>query len=449
MTTDDPEASTANCRSLLESMLEGVRRDEPLDEVVGSNLEPRRVVEVLGPPTHADAKIDWLVVNGERVDAVLTAGDQQWRVAFGCSSATTIDWIDVFERPAHFDGIAGGHAIVVNGPSGAGKSIVMQALQQIAPGPLVVFDEPEHIGTVRPEFLIWRDRAPTLHRGYLDAIAALARAGNQVAVSAAGHRQSEFVDAFVDVPVLAVGLTCKLDVLLQRERRTGRWGGIAAGSLDDHDGWAYDLEFDTTDDPDPTEIARQVLTRVERSVALEPRLNADDVFEYLRPERLADQRPGRSRYAPTSCARLLTPSFWNTWARCVLTVARLTINVSATCWFVWPSATSATTRCSDGVSASHPDGGRARLPRRRRARATASSNPRVAPSARHDGSSAPSRLRQHRHEIRDPHRRIRCGRGSRRMRRSAAPHRRAWPACAMMTARFSSTLSCADTRPLA
>ena len=256
---------------MLESMLDRVRRDEPMDEVVNGKLDFRRAVEVLGPAARTDTEIDWLVVNGERVDAVLTAGDEQWRVVFGCASATAIDWIDVFERPAHFDGIAGGHAIVVNGPSGAGKSIVMQALQQVADGPLVVFDEPEHVGTVRSEFLIWRDRAPSLHRGYLDAIAALARAGNQVAVSAAGHRQSEFVDAFADVPTLAVGLTCELDVLLRRERRTGRWGGIAAGSLDVHDGWTYDVEFDTTDDPDPMEIARQVLRRVERSVPLDPR----------------------------------------------------------------------------------------------------------------------------------------------------------------------------------
>jgi chloramphenicol 3-O-phosphotransferase len=85
-------------------------------------------------------------------------------------------------------------------------------------------------------------------------------------VSAAGHRQPEFREAFADVPMFAVGLTCGLDVLLQRERRTGRWGGIAAGSLDVHDGWVYDFEFDTTDDPDPVELARQVSEHLERSV---------------------------------------------------------------------------------------------------------------------------------------------------------------------------------------
>jgi chloramphenicol 3-O-phosphotransferase len=274
VTTDDAGASIVAGRSLLESMLDRVRRGEPTDDIVGATLDHERVIQLLGPPALAEAKIDWLTVNGARVDATLTAGDEQWRVVFGCSSsagtgaagpAAVVDWLDVFERPAHFDGVAGGRAVVVNGPSGAGKSTLLRALQRTAHGPLVVFDEPEHIGTVRPEYLIWRDRAPGLHRGYLDAIAALARAGNQVAVSAAGHRQADFLDAFADVPMLAVGLTCELDVLLHRERRTGRWGGIAAGSLDVHDDWVYDLEFDTTDDPDPAALARQISEHLDGS----------------------------------------------------------------------------------------------------------------------------------------------------------------------------------------
>jgi chloramphenicol 3-O-phosphotransferase len=130
---------------------------------------------------------------------------------------------------------------------------------------LVIFDEPEHIGTVQPEYLIWRDRAPALHRGYLDAIAAMARAGNDVALPAAGHRQAEFVDAFGDVRIRTVGLTCDLEVLVERERRSGRWGGIAAESLGVHDGWTYDIEFDTTHSPDPLDLARQIVEHLARA----------------------------------------------------------------------------------------------------------------------------------------------------------------------------------------
>ena len=218
---------------------------------------------MLAPLTGADAVIEWVAANGRRVDAVVTAGDDQWRVVFVCSSATVVESIEVFERPSRFDGVSGGRAIVINGPSGAGKSMLLRALQQIAPMPLVVLDEPEHIGTVQTEYLIWRDRAPALHHGYLDAIAALARAGNHVAVPAAGHHHAEFAAAFRDVPTLTVGLTCDLGVLIERERRSGRWGGIASGSVAIHEGWVYDLEFDTTLEPDPVALAHQILGLVD------------------------------------------------------------------------------------------------------------------------------------------------------------------------------------------
>jgi chloramphenicol 3-O-phosphotransferase len=222
-------------------------------------MHAEQVLSLLLPVARADSIVEWIGVNGERVDAVVTAGESQWRIVFGCSTGTTIDWLDVFERPIRFDGVAGGRAILINGPSGAGKSTLMRAIQQIATAPLVIFDEPEHIGSVQPQYLIWRDRAPALHFGYLDAIAALARAGNHVALPGAGHRQNEFVDAFGDVPIRSVGLTCDQDVLVERERRSGRWAGIAAESIGIHDGWIYDIEFDTTNAPDPLEHARQVL----------------------------------------------------------------------------------------------------------------------------------------------------------------------------------------------
>ena len=251
-------------RALFESLLERLRDGLPPAELLGPLVDQTRVTELLGPVALADARIGWIRVNGERVDAVATAGESQWRVVFGCASGRAIDSLDVFERPDRFDGITGGRAVVINGPSGAGKSMLMRAMQQIAGVPFVIFDEPEHIGTVQPEYRIWRDRAPALHRGYLDAIASLARAGNHVAVPAAGHDQAEFVTALGDVPTLTVGLTCELEVLVARERRTGRWGGIATDSMTIHQGWTYDLEFDTTDEPNPLDIARQVLDRLQR-----------------------------------------------------------------------------------------------------------------------------------------------------------------------------------------
>jgi chloramphenicol 3-O-phosphotransferase len=256
MTGDGPDPPQ---RRVLLAVLDRVRRALPLSDLVESSVDEARVARLLRPAARADAITDWIRVNDARVDATITADGSQWRIVFGCSSGTTIEWLDVFERPTRFAGVSGGRAVLINGPSGAGKSTLMRAMQEIATAPFVIFDEPEHIGTVQPEYLIWRDRAPALHRGYLDAIAALARAGNHVAVPGAGHRQAEFLDAFGPVPIVSVGLRCELAVLVERERRSGRWGGIAAESLAVHEGWSYDFEFDTTGAPDPQDLARQIL----------------------------------------------------------------------------------------------------------------------------------------------------------------------------------------------
>lgn len=227
--------------------------------VLADDVDGVRIEAKLRPLVLAGAVIDSIDGSDERADAVLSAGPEQWRVVFGSTAGGLISWLDVYERPLRFDGVVGGRVVVVNGPSGAGKSTLMRVLQAAAPFPLVVMDEPEQVGTVQPGYMIWRDTAPSLHRGYVAAVAALASAGNHVAISAGGHQYGEFVEAFDGIPMLTVGLTCELDVLVQRERRTGRWAGIAAASLGAHDGWTYDLEFDTTDEPDVDGLVAQVL----------------------------------------------------------------------------------------------------------------------------------------------------------------------------------------------
>ena len=109
-----------------------------------------------------------------------------------------------------------------------------------------MFDEPM-FGSVDVGYLIWRERAEGLHRGFLEGIAALAHAGNCVAVAAGGHQQSMFDAAFVGVPTLRVGLDCNPAELARRERgRRDVPGGLAESSLDVHRGWHYHLRFDTT-----------------------------------------------------------------------------------------------------------------------------------------------------------------------------------------------------------
>jgi chloramphenicol 3-O phosphotransferase len=230
----------------------------PLDELLPDPNHARAAALLRGRPA---LEVVSLAVNGERVDVVARDGEREWRVVFGTADAIRIDWLSVFERPPIFDGIAGGRAVIVNGPSSAGKSTVLRELRSRGAVPWVVFDEPM-FGAVDVGYLIWRDRAPGLHRGFVDGIAALARAGNCVALAAGGHPASLFDAAFSGVTTVRVGLDCDAAELDRREgTRRDVAGGLAAASVAVHDGWMYDLRFDTAM-CGAAEIAAEVLEAI-------------------------------------------------------------------------------------------------------------------------------------------------------------------------------------------
>ncbi|MBK8330888.1 MAG: hypothetical protein IPL07_00575 [Acidimicrobiaceae bacterium] len=260
-----PAVSSGEQRSriLLSNLIGRVREGRTISDLLAPGADVDLVTATLRPLAVDQAVIDSIAGNHRRIDAVVTTGDVHARVVFAHDAAGLLTWLQAYLRPDRFDGVSGGRVIVINGASGAGKSTLMRALQSVATFPLVVLDEPEQIGTVQPPYLIWRDCAPSLHRGYLAAIGTLAREGNHVALSAAGHPHHEIADAFNGTRVVTVGLRCAFEALLDRERRTGRWAGIAAESLGVHDGWTYDLEFDTTNCPDPLELAQRVLDLIE------------------------------------------------------------------------------------------------------------------------------------------------------------------------------------------
>jgi len=194
----------------------------------------------------ADLEVVSVAVNGERADVVARAGDREWRVVFGTADAATVNWLNVYERPVAFGGVIGGRLLIVNGPSSSGKSTLLREIQSTSALPWVVFDEPM-FGSVSVEYLIWRDTSAGLHHGFLDGIAALARAGNYVAVAAGGHPASMFDEAFADIPTIRIGLDCQPDELTRREQlRNDVPGGMAVASLAIHEGWRYDLRVDTT-----------------------------------------------------------------------------------------------------------------------------------------------------------------------------------------------------------
>ena len=249
-------------RALLSTLMERVGDNRMISDLLAPNVDVDGIEVGLRPVCTGDVSIDSIAGNESRIDAVVTSDLGVARIVFARNEDGLVTWLHTYLKPAPFSGIDGGLVIVVNGPSGVGKSTLMRSLQSVARFPLVVLDEPEQIGVVQPGYLIWRDSAPALHRGYLAAIAALAGAGNHVTLSAAGHTYDEIIEAFSDVLIVSVGMRCDFDVLVDREQRTGRWAGIAAQSLGVHDGWAYDLEIDTTNGPDPLELARRVLMRV-------------------------------------------------------------------------------------------------------------------------------------------------------------------------------------------
>ena len=199
----------------------------------------------------------WVTTNGHRIDARLrdATGREHHVVARDTGRTVAIELVlsEPDPVPAHPPLV-----VVVNGPSGAGKSTLIQAIAESDTAPWVTFDEPT-LGTSDQSLLVWRDRAPHLHRGFLEGIAALAAAGNAVAVAAGGVPQHQFRQALSSARDVYVGLDCPIPILVRREaRRPDRWGGLALQSADAHEDWTYDLRIDTSEVP-PHAAARSVL----------------------------------------------------------------------------------------------------------------------------------------------------------------------------------------------
>ena len=221
------------------------------------------VTELAALREHADLHVQSVAVNGDRVDVIAVAADHEWRVVIGSDDMTAVQWVHTFARPQQFVGVRGGRAVVLNGPSSAGKSTLLDALRDRTADAWVVFDEPM-FGSVRSEYLIWPERAPLLHDGFLQGIAALARAGNQVALAAGGLPHERFRQSFEGVPTVWVGLDCPDDERRRREAtRRDVPGGLSDSSPHIHEGWEYDLRFDTSVVP-LDDMVRGIVERVRR-----------------------------------------------------------------------------------------------------------------------------------------------------------------------------------------
>lgn len=248
-------------RRFLRAVVEGSGSPHFSSRLTTDPVRAQAILGVIAPIAAVKGwSIDWVTVNGRRVDVGVAAPGREWRVVLSIDSMG-VHSASAAERPPFFGGVLGGRAVIVNGPSSAGKSTAMDALLAAADTPWVKFDELS-FGAIDLRFLIWRDQLPRLLPGFLAGIAALAAEGNQVILTAAGFPSSYFDDLRRRVPTLNVGLDCPLEVRIDRQsRRPDRWGGLTEGHDDHDEGWTYDLRFDTST-TSPEEIGSAILRRI-------------------------------------------------------------------------------------------------------------------------------------------------------------------------------------------
>lgn len=196
-----------------------------------------------------------------------------------------------------------GRVLLLNGASSAGKSSLASALQETlaAAGqcwavfswddfvprlPTRWHGGPDEVGDFAADGCSYTlrddgpDRAALLEvgevgfrmvRGYHRAIAAVARAGNDVIVEEVmitAREWDDWTQALSGLPVVWVGVRCDTDVVVRREHDRGdRYPGLARGtSLAVHRYATYDLEVNTTRTP-TNELAEALAGRVDELFA--------------------------------------------------------------------------------------------------------------------------------------------------------------------------------------
>lgn len=201
---------------------------------------------------------------GTSVGLDLRAADGRWWHLDATVTATSppvLSALSVRPRPPAFEGRPGGLIVCVFGPSSSGKSSLMEALAERAGTPWTRFDE-MFPGKIPVEYLIWPGAAGPMRAGFLAAVAAFARAGNQVTLSAPPDPDVQL--AFDGIPTVFVHLVARLEILMARQAARGdRWAGLAEETHAADQGIAgWDLEIDTSE-VSAEEAARQLISFLE------------------------------------------------------------------------------------------------------------------------------------------------------------------------------------------
>ena len=170
-----------------------------------------------------------------------------------------------------------GTVVILNGPSAVGKSSIMRAFQKkhndvwlgigidnffvgVLPSKFYLEDKPEHytvmrgVGSEDDEGKLFTlhigDQGQKVIKGMHRAIAAYARAGNNVLVDYIMYDQAWLKDlqsSLAGIPVISVGLTASLPTLELREKTRGTSPEGHARSIyhSVHYGWNYDIKINT------------------------------------------------------------------------------------------------------------------------------------------------------------------------------------------------------------
>lgn len=229
-----------------------VRSHAELDEsgLLAESSDSATIARELEPLWRASTlEVTELRVNGARCDVRIRSDDgRAWLAVLWVDDTRSPALIAVtmYERADPFRPGQAGLVVVLNGPSSVGKSSLMAAFADAATTPWAYVDEPM-FGHLATKFSAWPATAGPVAEGFLAALAAAGRLGNQFIVSSGGIAQARFREALVGVPTFYIGLQAPLAVLLERQlTQADKFGGLAEESIGIHAGWEYDLTIDTS-----------------------------------------------------------------------------------------------------------------------------------------------------------------------------------------------------------
>jgi len=158
-----------------------------------------------------------------------------------------------------------GQVMLLNGSPSAGKTTLARAVQDAAPIPLFHRSLDDFLAGYPPRFREADDGTlfGRVLNGYVRSLADLAVAGNDVIAEAViiPEWRGLYRDAFADVPVILVGVRCRLEVAQKREGAR-----VDRPHVDLDVPWfetvhdlVYDAEVDTSDGPDSGEVAARLV----------------------------------------------------------------------------------------------------------------------------------------------------------------------------------------------